>query len=129
MEHKSLKSPLGQVRGLGSAKDGLHHWWMQRLTAIALIPLSIWLVVSLLVMSGAGHDEMVAWMTSPITAGIAILLIIATFWHAMLGVQVVIEDYVHDATAKMALLLISKGALILIGAVTAVAVIKLMIQG
>lgn len=125
----SLKTPLGQVRGLGSAKEGVQHWWMQRITAIALVPLSLWFVISIIFMAGASHGEMVDWMSSPFTAAIAILVIVATFWHAMLGVQVVIEDYVHNEAMKIGSLLVIKGLLLLLGLACALSVIALMVQG
>ncbi|MEO1194329.1 MAG: succinate dehydrogenase, hydrophobic membrane anchor protein [Pseudomonadota bacterium] len=125
----SLKSPLGQVRGLGSAKEGVQHWWLQRVTALALIPLGLWFVLSIIGMTHAGHDEMVAWLSSPFTAALAILTIVATFWHAMLGVQVVIEDYVHNETTKIAALLLMKGLLILLAMASLLSVVVLMVQG
>ncbi len=125
----SLKSPLGQVRGLGSAKEGVQHWWMQRVTAIALIPLGLWFVISIIAMAGASHADMVEWISSPFSAAIAILLIVATFWHAMLGVQVVIEDYVHSEAMKIGSLLVIKGLLLLLGLACVLSVIVLMLQG
>ncbi|MBC6417061.1 MAG: succinate dehydrogenase, hydrophobic membrane anchor protein [Rhodospirillales bacterium] len=125
----SPKSPLGTVRGLGSAKEGVQHWWAQRVTAIALIPLGLWFVISVIVMAGASHDDMVAWLSSPFSAGIAVLLIVATFWHAMLGVQVVIEDYVHNEAMKIGLLLAIKGLLVLLGTACVLSVIVLLLQG
>ena len=125
----SLKSPLGTVRGLGSAKEGVQHWWAQRVTAIALIPLGLWFVISVIAMAGAGHDDMSAWLSSPFSAGLAVLLIVATFWHAMLGVQVAIEDYVHNEAMKIGLLLAIKGLLVLLGTACVLSVIVLLLQG
>jgi succinate dehydrogenase / fumarate reductase, membrane anchor subunit len=90
-----LRSPVARVRGLGSAKDGTHHWWLQRITAVALVPLVVWFVVSLLRFSLVGQTSARAWLASPITMTMLILAIAVGFWHAALGVQVVIEDYVH----------------------------------
>lgn len=125
----SLRSPLGQVRGLGSAKEGVQHWWAQRVTALALIPLALWFVISVITMTGAGRDEVVSWLGSPFSAAVALLLIGATFWHAMLGVQVVVEDYVHNETRKIATLLLVKGLLLLMGLACALSVVVLMVQG
>lgn len=97
----SLRSPLGRARGLGSAKEGLHHWWMQRLTSIALIPLTMWLVVSLVGLSGAGYEDFVLWLASPINATIMILFLGVTFHHAQSGMQVVLEDYVSAHGARI----------------------------
>ena len=88
----SLRSDLGKVRGLGSAKDGTHHWWWQRLTAIALIPLSLWFVWSLLCVAQSSHAEITAWIAKPhVTVGL-IALMSALFYHLKLGMQVVFED-------------------------------------
>jgi succinate dehydrogenase / fumarate reductase membrane anchor subunit len=104
----SLKSPLGRVRGLGSAKSGTHHWWAQRVTAVALVPLTLWAVFALAVNAGAGHAEMTAWLASPVNAILMLLLIAATFHHLQLGIQVVVEDYIHAEGAKIAALMAVK---------------------
>src|SRR5271166_6333919 len=101
-EHDSLRSPLGRVVGLGSAKEGVEHWWMQRLTAVALIPLALWFVISLIAHLGGDLGSAVAWIGAPVPAILMILLLGATFYHAALGVQVVIEDYVHEEWLKLA---------------------------
>nr|MBV6630925.1 succinate dehydrogenase, hydrophobic membrane anchor protein [Oceanococcus sp. HetDA_MAG_MS8] len=100
----SYRSPLGRARGLGSAKSGSEHWMMQRLTAVALVPLILWMVWSLLCMAGAPHAEVVAWVGQPLVATTLIGLIAAMFYHAQLGAQVVIEDYVHHEGRKVAAL-------------------------
>lgn len=104
------RSPLGRVRGLGSAKEGVEHWWMQRLTALALIPLTLWFVAALVAHMGAGHAAATAWIGSPLTVGLLVLLIAVTFYHAQLGLQVVIEDYIHREAAKITLLILVKAA-------------------
>jgi succinate dehydrogenase / fumarate reductase membrane anchor subunit len=91
----SLRHPLARVRGLGSAKTGTDHWRHQRLTAIALIPLSLWFIVGLAGHLGGGHAAIVAWVRTPFVTPLLVLLIVATFYHLQLGVQVVIEDYIH----------------------------------
>ncbi len=97
----SLRSPLGKARGLGSAKEGVSHWWWQRVTSVALVPLSVWFVYSLASLAGAGHQTIVDWMQSPIVAALLIMFVITAFYHALLGVQVVVEDYVHTEWLKM----------------------------
>jgi succinate dehydrogenase / fumarate reductase membrane anchor subunit len=104
----TLKSRLGRVRGLGSAKEGAAHWWAQRLTAIALIPLVFWFAASLAALSGAGHGAVVAWLRGPIAPVAMIALLVAGFHHMQLGMQVVIEDYVHSEAAKITLIIIVK---------------------
>ncbi len=96
----SLRSPLGKVLGVGSAKSGVQHWWVQRLTAVALVPLSVWFVVSLLSLPSFDHATVVAWMSGSWTALLLILLVLTCAWHSQLGVRVVVEDYVHGAAAR-----------------------------
>jgi succinate dehydrogenase / fumarate reductase membrane anchor subunit len=105
---RQMRSPLGRVLGLGSAKEGVEHWWMQRLTAVALIPLAIWFIVAALGMIGADRTAMVAWMHSPMSPVFAILLIVAVVYHLALGLQVVIEDYVHGEAWKLGLIIVMR---------------------
>ena len=123
------RSELGRVRGLGSAKEGVHHWWMQRLTALALIPLSLWLVAALVAQTGASHAAVTAWIAQPITVGLLVLLIGATFYHAQLGLQVVIEDYVHNERLKIAGLLLVKTAALLLALAGILAVLFVAFGG
>jgi succinate dehydrogenase / fumarate reductase membrane anchor subunit len=120
-----MRSQLGRVRGLGSAKSGVAHWWTQRLTAIALLPLSLWFIVSVLHLLGASHDAVVDWISGPWTIVLMIALVVATFHHAQLGLQVVIEDYIHNDATRLAALLAVKGAAILLGMACVVSVLKL----
>ncbi|MCA3246243.1 MAG: succinate dehydrogenase, hydrophobic membrane anchor protein [Azospirillum sp.] len=129
MQGKSLRSPLGRVRGLGSAKDGTHHWWAQRVTAIALVPLLLWFVASVVSLAGAPLAEVKAWLASPVAAVLLLALIVAVFHHAQLGLQVVIEDYVHAEGVKIAALLLVKGAALLFGGLSAFSVLKLAFGG
>lgn len=125
----SLRSPLARVRGLGSAKEGSHHWWVQRTTAVALVPLTIWFVSSVLSLAGAEHAAVVAWLGSPWAATFMVLLIVATFHHMQLGLQVVIEDYVHNEGAKMASLLAMKAVVVVLGLVAVLSVLKIAFGG
>lgn len=121
----SLRTPLARARGTGSAKEGVHHWWTQRVTALALLPLVLWFVVSLVSVAGAGHAEFVAWAGSPLNTALLILLLISVFYHAMLGLQVVIEDYVHAEGLKHAALLTVNFGLILLAAIAILSVLRL----
>ncbi len=121
----SLRSPLGRVLGLGSAKEGVHHWWLQRLTSIALVPLTIWFVVSLLALPALDHATVVAWMGQSWTALLMILLVLTASWHSQLGIRVVVEDYVHSAGAKTLTLVIVTFAHGLIAAAAVFAVLKI----
>lgn len=103
----SLRSPLGKVLGAGSAKEGVHHWWLQRLTSVALVPLTIWFVVSLLSLPSLEHVTVIAWMAQTWTALLLILFILVAAWHSQLGVRVVVEDYVHGGAKTLTLVLIT----------------------
>ncbi len=121
----NLQSPLARVRGLGSAKTGLHHWWLQRLTALALIPLSLWFTYSLLVVISADYATVVAWLARPLNAILMLLFIIALYYHAVLGVQVVIEDYINSKRQRIACLILVKFLALLSGLSAAMAVLKI----
>ena len=103
----SLRSPLGKVLGAGSAKEGVHHWWLQRLTSVALVPLTIWFVVSLLSLPSLEHVTVITWMAQTWTALLLILFILVATWHSQLGVRVVVEDYVHGGAKTLTLVLIT----------------------
>ena len=125
----TLQSPLGRVRGLGSAKNGTHHWWIQRVTAVALVPLTLWFAVSMIKMTGAAHSDAIAWVQSPFNAIMLLLLIIATFHHMQLGLQVVIEDYIHSEGTKLVLLLAQKLVSFALAIAAGFAVLKIAFGG
>ena len=120
----SLRSPLGKVLGAGSAKQGVHHWWTQRLTSVALVPLSIWFVVSLLSLPSFEHATVVAWMRQSWTALLLILFVLLAAWHSQLGVREVVEDYVHGAGARTVTLVSVTFAHTLIAAAGVFAVLR-----
>ena len=101
-----MRSPLGRAIGLGSAKEGVEHWWLQRITAVALVPLSLWFVIAIIRLVGADSDGVRDWVGNPLPAIMLVLLLIATFYHAALGLQVVIEDYIHAELTKLGLVII-----------------------
>jgi succinate dehydrogenase / fumarate reductase membrane anchor subunit len=125
----SMRSPLGRVRGLGSAKSGTEHFWAQRVTAVALVPLTLWFVYSVIALTGADHAAASAWVQSPVNAVLLLMLIVATFHHMQLGLQVVIEDYLHGEGLKIASLVIVKGGSLLLGVAAAFAVLKVSFGG
>ena len=125
----ALRSTIGRVRGLGSAKEGVHHWWAQRMTAVALVPLSLWFVCGVIRLIGADYATAVAWFKAPLVATLTVLLIVATFYHAALGLQVVLEDYVHDEGHKIASIAIVKGLAALLGLLAVISVLKLAFGG
>ena len=121
----SIRTPLAQVRGLGSAKQGVEHFWHQRVTAVALIPLMIWFVWALASHVGADYETMRAWLSSPITSILMLFLIIACFYHMRLGVQVVIEDYIHTEPGRLVLLVLNSFVAYGLGISSAFAVLKI----
>ena len=120
----SLRSPLGRVLGTGAARQGVHHWWMQRLTSLALVPLSIWFLVSLLALPSFDHATVAAWMAQSWTALLLMLFVLIATWHSQLGVRVVVEDYVHGAGLKTLTLVTVSFAHLLLGAAGVFAVLK-----
>ena len=101
-----MRSPIGRAMGLGAAKAGVEHWWLQRLTAVALVPLTLWFVIAIIRLAGADIETVRDWIGSPLPAILLVLFLLAIFWHASLGLQVVIEDYVHTELAKLGLLVV-----------------------
>jgi succinate dehydrogenase / fumarate reductase membrane anchor subunit len=108
MDGQRMFSPLRRAQGLGSAKTGVEHWWMQRVTAVALIPLTLWFVASLIAISSSDYHAFIAWLRAPFVATLMVLLLIALCHHMALGLQVVIEDYVHSDRAKFPMLVITR---------------------
>jgi len=106
----SGRSSLARVRGLGSAKEGVGHWWAQRVSALLLIPLVIWFVAALVYHTGTDHAGVTLWLGAPVTYGAMLVLLGALFWHAALGLQVVVEDYITGEALKIALILLTKAA-------------------
>lgn len=121
----SLQTPLARVRGLGSAKEGVHHWWYQRLTAIALIPLSLWFIYSIVSITGADYSAAVSWLNDTLNAVLMLLFLIALYYHAMLGLQVVIEDYIESEWQKIACIILVKFLLLITGLSAVLAVLKI----
>jgi succinate dehydrogenase / fumarate reductase membrane anchor subunit len=124
-----FKTPLSKVRGLGSAKDGTHHWWVQRVTAIANIPLVLFMVISFVGNAGKGHADWVAWLQQPVVAVLTILFLLNVTYHMRLGLQVVIEDYVHGHGTKIASLLLITFACVLIAALGVFSVLRIAFGG
>jgi succinate dehydrogenase / fumarate reductase membrane anchor subunit len=126
---RPMRSPLGRVLGLGSAKEGVEHWWRQRMTALLLVPLTLWFVIAVIGLIGADRAALVAWTHNPMAAVLMILLLVATFYHAALGLQVVIEDYVHSEGTKLAALIVMRVLCILFVLRGVLAVLKLAFVG
>ena len=122
---ETLRSPLGRARGLGSARSGSRHWWMERLTSIALIPLTIWFIFAAIGLGGATRADVAIWLSSPWTMAMMIALVVATFHHLQLGMQVVMEDYIHHDQIKMPVVLAVKGLSFLLAAACVVSILRL----
>jgi succinate dehydrogenase / fumarate reductase membrane anchor subunit len=118
-----MRTALGRVRGLGAARKGVEHWKVQRITSIALVPLGLWFVISAIGLSGDTYAETRAWLASPFNATCMLLLVLAAFYHAQLGVQVIVEDYVHHEGVKVASLLALTFAVFLFGGLSVVSIL------
>ncbi len=123
-----MRTPYGRVAGLGSAKEGVQHWWMQRLTAVALIPLSLWFAISVAGVGGS-YEAVHAWLRVPGPSILMILFLGSALYHAMLGVQVVLEDYVHCEKAKIASLVSLKLVTVLLAVAGIYAVLRVGFGG
>lgn len=122
-----MRSSLGQMRGLGASRSGTGVWWAQRLTAFALIPLALWFVCGVIRLAGQPRAVVTHWVAQPWVATLMIALVVATFHHFQLGLQVVIEDYVHGEKARLASLLVMKGAVALLALISIIAVLRMAI--
>jgi succinate dehydrogenase / fumarate reductase membrane anchor subunit len=125
----SLRSPLGRVLGLGSAKDGTGHWWAQRVSAIALIPLTLWFLFSLLTLPGLDYLTVKTWLSFPMSGLLAVLLVAALTYHSYLGTIVVIEDYVHSAGMKVLSLLSLRFLYVLAGGAAIFSILRVAFEG
>ena len=122
-----LRSPLGRVRGLGSAKGGTHHWWLQRVTSMALLPLTIWFALSAASLAGASYLDTVAWIGRPWNAVLLLATIGLTFHHLASGMQVILEDYANSEWAKVGGILAIKAICVLLALASALAVLKIAV--
>ncbi len=123
--HKKIETPLARAKGLGSAKSGYKHWWMQRVTALALIPLSVWLLFHLPNIFTASYAEAQLWMSDPWNAVTLLLFLWAAFYHALLGLEVIIEDYVHCHVGKPVMLIFTRFLFLGAGVMAVYAVLKI----
>jgi succinate dehydrogenase / fumarate reductase membrane anchor subunit len=124
----SLRSPLGRVLGLGSAKDGTAHWWAQRVSAVALVPLTVWFLISLLALPSLDYATVRIWLSFPLTGLLTVLLVAVLTYHSYLGTSVVIEDYVHSAGTKVASLLLLRFLYVLVGGASIFAVLRIALR-
>jgi succinate dehydrogenase / fumarate reductase, membrane anchor subunit len=111
MVRHQMRSPLSSAAWLGSAKEGVEHWWKERVTAVALVPLTLWFVVSIMAHRSSDYSVIIAWLKTPFATLMIVLLLVALFYHTALGLQVVIEDYVHSSMKIPALVAMRLGCL------------------
>jgi succinate dehydrogenase / fumarate reductase, membrane anchor subunit len=123
----SLVSPLGRVLGLGSAREGSHHWYAQRVSSVAQALLGVWFIAALAMLGGVDLERLRAWIASPLVATLLLLFIATLAWHTILGLQVVIEDYVGAKGVRVAVLIAIKFGFVLAAVVAAIAVLRLAI--
>lgn len=123
----SLRSPLSKAIGLGSAKHGFSHWWWQRLSAIVLVPLTLWFVFSVLCIISGGHAEAQAWLSAPLNATLMLLFVLTGLYHAQTGLQVVIEDYIHLKWLNLLMLLLIKFSAVLMALMATLSVLKISV--
>ena len=121
----NLRTPLGRVRGLGSAKTGLHHWWGQRLSALALIPLGLWFVTVTICLLNSDYASAREGLSGPVMATVWVLFLAVLFYHAQLGMQVVLEDYLHCKGMKIGAVILMKLIFIVLGLISIIAVLRI----
>lgn len=123
----SIRTPLASARGLGSSQSGVAHWWAQRVSAVALVPLTLWFVGCLLAHVGADYASVMAWLSSPLQAVLMILFVAAAFYHSQLGLQVIVEDYVHLEWAKIVTIVVLQFANVLLAVAAIIAVLMIVL--
>lgn len=122
----SMRTPLSNVKGLGSAKEGASHWWNHRLTSIALIPLAIWFSFSIALLAVADYSTVSAWIASPFSSVLMILTIVIGFYHGYLGLQEIIEDYIPHEPLKISLLIVIGLLAVFLTTMGVVSVLKIL---
>ena len=125
----NYQTPLGRARGLGSAREGSHHWWRQRVTAVALVPLTLWFAVSVAGLPTVGHGDAVRWISNPWHTILLLSFILISFYHAILGLRIVIEDYIHSDWLKVFSMLGVKLVMAFLALASAFAVLSIVFVG
>jgi len=126
---RNLRTPLSEVKGLGSAKEGTSHFWSQRLTAIALVPLVLWLCFSIAALPGTDYLSVREWLSSPLTSIMLVLFIVVAFYHSRLGLQVIIEDYVGGHAVRTVAIIAVTFAAVILAVVGVFSVLRIAFAG
>ena len=121
----SLRSPLGKAVGMGAAKEGAGHWWSQRVSSVGLLLLAPWFLISLLVLGDLAYVHLVSWMAKPLNAVLLCLLVVTLAYHAQLGLQVVVEDYVPSKGTRMVIMLLINFGLLMVGVLGVFSVLRI----
>ncbi len=124
----SLRTPLAGARGLGAAKAGFNHWWLSRVTSIALVPLILWVVFAIASLNSMDYATFVAWVRSPVVAVLLVITLVVTTYHMMLGLRVIIEDYVHPEGLKVTSIIVMNFLSVLLLAVGLVALLRIFVS-
>lgn len=125
----SFRTPLSKAKGLGSAKEGVDHWWKQRLTALALVPLVLWMLYSVALMGLGQFDSVYGWVSHPLTAVLLSVTFIAMYYHSALGIQVIVEDYIHVKWLQITALIGIKFINFLLAAIAVFSILKIAFAG
>jgi succinate dehydrogenase / fumarate reductase membrane anchor subunit len=129
MTRKNMRFSLDRTQGLGSAREGVGHWWMQRVTALALTPLTLWFAASLIAHARGDYGTLILWLRSPLISVLIVLLLIALFYHMALGLQVVVEDYVHSDRIKISAVIVTHLASFALAVAGIVATLRITFGG
>lgn len=124
-----MRSQLGRARGLGAARTGTGHWWAERVTSVALVPLTLWFVYAAIHLSGMPRAAVAQWASQPLVATLLAALVLTTFHHMQLGLQVVMDDYIHGERTRMLSLMAMKGTTVMLALASIIAVLKLAFTG
>ncbi|WP_376098607.1 succinate dehydrogenase, hydrophobic membrane anchor protein [Roseomonas sp. CCTCC AB2023176] len=123
-----LESPLARARGLGSSRGGTHHWWLQRVTSMALLPLTLWFAFAVASLAGSPYEVVARWIGQPFNATLLILTVAIGFHHTASGLQVVVEDYVRPESRRALVILAMKGLFLLLGVLSVLSVLRLVFR-
>jgi succinate dehydrogenase / fumarate reductase membrane anchor subunit len=124
-----METPIARVRGLGSARSGARHWWLERLTSVGALVLFLWLIASVLMLPSLDYGTVTEWLRQPLAAVPMLLLIVTTFWHLKMGLQVIIEDYVHEEGMKLFSIVLLNFFVLGAGALAFFAVLRIAFTG